>query len=142
MKNYFGIDLSGKSFLVVGLMIFMGVLSACGSPSASKSPVPTSQMQGAPAASVSYSKDVFPILEASCIKCHGVEKVNRGLDMTSYEKTMKGSVKGPVVLPGDAENSPLVNLIAAGKMPKQGNRLTQQQIDIIRAWIDQGAPNN
>jgi len=100
------------------------------------------EVQVAPVSSLSFSKDVYPIFEASCIKCHGVEKVSRGLDLTSYEKTMTGSVKGPVVLPGDAENSLLVKLTVEGKMPKQGAKLTPEQVEIVRNWVNQGAPNN
>ena len=156
------------SFMVPGLLIITVILSACGSPtsaaiteseeaqvaettttsSASTPEVslatdsPTEEAQVAPASSVSYSKDVYPIFEASCIKCHGVEKVSRGLDLTGYEKTMTGSVKGPVVLPGDADNSLLVKLSAEGKMPKQGAKLTPEQIEIVRNWVIQGALNN
>jgi len=168
MKNYFRNDFTSMSFLVSSLLIIMVILSACGSPttaattesevaqvaetttaSSAATPedsaatdLPTAEAQVAPASSVSYSKDVFPIFEASCIKCHGVEKVSRGLDLTSYEKTMTGSVKGPVVLPGDADNSLLVKLSVEGKMPKQGAKLTPEQIEVVRNWVIQGAPNN
>ena len=168
MKNNSRNDFTSMSFLVPGLLIITLILSACGSPTAeatveseiaqgaettivspSSTPevsaatdLPTAEVQVAPASSVSYSKDVYPIFEASCIKCHGVEKVSRGLDMTSYEKTMTGSVKGPVVIPGDADNSPLVKLSVEGKMPKQGTKLTPEQIEIVRNWVLQGAPNN
>ena len=169
MKKYLRGDITSKSFLVAGLIVFMVVMSACGSPTtvssieaedtqvvATETPssvstreesLPTSapteeEVQVAPVSSLSFSKDVYPIFEASCIKCHGVEKVSRGLDLTSYEKTMTGSVKGPVVLPGDAENSLLVKLTVEGKMPKQGEKLTPEQVEIVRNWVNQGAPNN
>ena len=170
MKKYLRGDITSKSFLVAGLIVFMIAMSACGSPTtvssleaedaqgvATETPssvstleesLPTSapteeeEVQAAPVSSLSFSKDVYPIFEASCIKCHGVEKVSRGLDLTSYEKTMTGSVKGPVVLPGDAENSLLVNLTVEGKMPKQGAKLTPEQVEIVRNWVNQGAPNN
>jgi mono/diheme cytochrome c family protein len=91
---------------------------------------------------VSYSKEILPILETSCVKCHGVEKVSRGLDLTSYEKAMAGSVKGPVIQPGDANNSSLVKVIEQGKMPKQGTKLTEAQLELIKNWVNQGAQNN
>lgn len=169
MKKYIRIDNTSKFSLVVGLIVLMIVISACGNPTtvslseaddaqvvATETPssestlevsLPTSapteeQARVASAPSLSYSKDVYPIFEASCIKCHGVEKVSRGLDLTSYEKTMTGSIKGPVVLPGDAENSLLVKLTVEGKMPKQGAKLTPEQVEIVRNWVSQGAPNN
>lgn len=93
-------------------------------------------------ATVSYSKEILPILETSCVKCHGVEKVSRGLDLTTYEKAMVGSVKGPVIQPGDASNSNLVKVIEQGKMPKQGTKLTKAQLELIKNWVNQGAQNN
>jgi mono/diheme cytochrome c family protein len=168
MKKYNRIEFTNKSYLVASLIVFVIALSGCGSPTtvstidaedvevvATEIPssvstldesiptgAPTVEVQVAPASSLSFSQDVYPIFEASCIKCHGVEKVSRGLDLTSYEKIMTGSVKGPVVLPGDPDNSPLVKLAAEGKMPKQGTKLTSEQIEIVRNWVSQGAPNN
>jgi mono/diheme cytochrome c family protein len=168
MRNFFRNGFTSILFLVSSLLIITVILSACGSPTteataeseiaqeaetptaspastpevSAATDLPTAEAQVAPASSVSYSKDVYPIFEASCIKCHGVDKVSRGLDLTSYEKTMTGSVKGPVVLPGDADNSPLVKLSVEGKMPKQGAKLTPEQIEIVRNWVLQGALNN
>jgi uncharacterized membrane protein len=100
---------------------------------------------------VSYSADVKPILEAKCLSCHteggeGYEKT--GLDMQSYETLMSGTRFGPVINPGDSLSSTLVILVEGRgdpsiKMPhgaKDG--LTDQEIAIIRTWIDQGAKNN
>jgi hypothetical protein len=134
------------------IMVVLGLLaSACGSPSSAVQPtVDTAAATSATPATgdlpskveVSYTKDIAPILEASCVKCHGVEKVSRGLDLTTYDKAMAGSVKGPVITAGDAENSLLYKLLVQGKMPKQGAKLTQAQIETIKAWIAQGALNN
>jgi uncharacterized membrane protein len=100
---------------------------------------------------VSYNADVRPILEAKCLSCHveggeGYEKT--GLDMQSYDALMSGTRFGPVINPGDALSSTLVILVEGRgdpsiKMPhgaKDG--LTDQEIAVIRTWIDQGAKNN
>ncbi len=168
MKNFVPNNFTSMPYLVSSLLLTMVFLSACGSPtsaaitesevaeaaettstSSASTPevsaatdLPTLEAQVASSSSVSYSRDVYPIFEATCIKCHGVEKVSRGLDLTSYEKTMTGSVKGPVVLPGDADKSLLVKLSVEGKMPKQGAKLTPEQIEIVRNWVIQGALNN
>lgn len=168
MEYYFRADSTSKSILVTGLLIILMSLSACGSsttssanevegsqPQSAETPASGSEVEGSlptnsptlegqvgSDSTLSYSNDVYPIFEASCIKCHGVEKVSRGLDLTSYEKTIAGSVKGPVILPGDADNSLLVKLVTEGKMPKQGAKLTPEQVEIVRKWISQGAPNN
>ena len=93
-------------------------------------------------ASVSFSKDVLPIFEQSCVKCHGGDKTEAALALKTYAQLTKGSENGPVIKPGDAANSFLVQQIVNGKMPKRANKLPQAQIDIIAAWVNAGAPNN
>lgn len=100
------------------------------------------------AAGVSFAGDVFPIIERRCIKCHGGPKedgslrIEEGLDMRTYAGLLAGSWNGPVIEPGDAERSYLVEQIVEGKMPKKEPRLLPGEIRAIRAWIDAGAPDN
>jgi RNA polymerase sigma factor (sigma-70 family) len=91
---------------------------------------------------VSFAGDVYPILENRCVKCHGGEKTEEGLVMTSYADLLKGSWNGPVLEPGDAENSFLVEQIVSGEMPKNDPRLLPAEIRVIRAWIEAGALDN
>jgi hypothetical protein len=51
-------------------------------------------------------------------------------------------MNGPVIEPGDPDNSYLVELIVKGEMPKRGDPLSPDQIEIITAWIEAGAPEN
>jgi hypothetical protein len=95
-----------------------------------------------PAGEVSYAKDVQPILESRCSQCHMGEHVNKDLHMDTYEALLTGSQNGPVIIPGNAAGSLLVQKVASGKMPKRGPQLTPVQIQIIKDWIDAGAPNN
>ncbi len=94
------------------------------------------------AASVSFSKDVMPIFENNCNKCHGVEQVKEGLDMRTYETLMAGSFNGTVITPGDANASFLVEQIVTGEMPKRKAQLLPEQIQLIIDWINAGALNN
>ena len=96
----------------------------------------------APSVEISYANDVRPILESRCGSCHMGEFVSEGLDMNTYESLLVGSQNGPVIIPGDANDSLLVQKITAGKMPKRGPKLTPAQIQIITDWIDAGALNN
>jgi len=91
---------------------------------------------------VSYAANVKPIFDAKCIKCHGVESTKEGLDMLTYENVMAGSFNGSVITPGDANNSILVDLIVRGKMPNRGQKLSDDEIQIIIDWVNQGALNN
>ena len=135
-----------SKLLIFTIMVLLGLLvSACGSPSSEVQPAAktvAATIDTPAKVEVSFAKDITPILETSCVKCHGVEKVSRGLDLTTYDKAMAGSIKGPVITAGDAENSLLYKLLVQGKMPKQGTKLTQAQIETIKAWIAQGALNN
>src|SRR6266566_1158887 len=98
---------------------------------------------------VTYDKDIKPIFEKSCIKCHGPEKQKGKLRLDSLASALKGGEDGKVVLPGDSAGSILVHNVAhVGDedeyMPPPDNKdkippLTPEQIGLIRAWIDQGA---
>ena len=96
----------------------------------------------APHTDVSYARDIRPILESRCGTCHMGEYVSEGLDMNTYDSLMAGSQNGPVIVPGDADNSPLVQKVTEGKMPKRGPKLTPAQIQTITDWVNAGALNN
>jgi hypothetical protein len=70
------------------------------------------------------------------------EFVSEGLDMNTYDSLMAGSQNGPVIVPGEANDSLLVQKVTEGKMPKRGPKLTPAQIQLITDWIDAGALNN
>ena len=91
---------------------------------------------------MSFSKEVLPIFQSVCVKCHGGENTNASLVLKSYADVMAGSENGPVVDPGKSGNSLLIELINNGKMPKRGPKLLPAQIRVITQWVDAGAPNN
>ncbi len=98
---------------------------------------------------VTYEKDIKPILEKSCVKCHSGEKAKAKLHLDSLEGAIKGGKEGPDIIPGKSGQSPLVYAVAhVGDeddfMPPPKNKanigpLTAEQVGLIRAWIDQGA---
>ena len=98
---------------------------------------------------VTYAKDIKPIFEKACFKCHGPDKQKSKLRLDSLEATLKGGENGPDVIPGKSAESTLVHNVAQiGEedyfMPPPDNKdkippLTKEQIGLIRAWIDQGA---
>lgn len=105
---------------------------------------PASSKQG-----IVYTTDIKPIFEKSCIKCHGSEKQKGKLRLDSLEAVLKGGEDGKVITPGKSTESMLVlNVSHVGDedmfMPPPDNKdkipkLSDEQIGIIRAWIDQGA---
>jgi mono/diheme cytochrome c family protein len=98
---------------------------------------------------VTYATDIKPILDASCIKCHGAQKPKAKLRLDSLEGVLKGGQDGKVVESGNSAKSMLVlNVAHVGDpddfMPPAKNKLgikqlTPEQVGLIRAWIDQGA---
>ena len=95
---------------------------------------------------LSYEKDIKPIFEKTCFKCHGPEKQKAKLRLDSLEAALKGSENGKVIDSGKSAKSVLVHNIARigdedDWMPPEGkgDPLTKEQIGLIRAWIDQGA---
>ncbi|MBI4324428.1 MAG: c-type cytochrome [Chloroflexi bacterium] len=94
---------------------------------------------------VTYAKDIKPIFEKTCFKCHGAEKQKGKLRLDSLEAALKGGENGADVLPGKSEKSILVHNVARldedSAMPPEGKAdpLTKEQVALIRAWIDQGA---
>lgn len=93
-------------------------------------------------ATVSFVTDIFPIIQSRCINCHGGDRTEEGLVMLTYAELMAGSDNGPVVMPGDAGNSLLAELVSTQKMPKRGPKLTPPQVQVIIDWINQGAVDN
>jgi uncharacterized membrane protein len=91
---------------------------------------------------VSFANDVTPILKSRCTNCHGGQKLEEELDLTSYAGLMAGSKNGPVVNPGDAANSPLGEALIEREMPKRGPKLSPEQAQLIIDWINQGALDN
>ena len=63
---------------------------------------------------VTYAKDIKPILDASCIRCHGAERPKGGLRLDSLEGALKGGKDGKVLVPGQSTKSKLVIAVTLG----------------------------
>lgn len=133
--------------LVSGLLAVL-VLAACGGGTpASSSPgietAPTTQVPVSSSASgATFSRDVQPILEANCTRCHGSTRQSGGLRLSSFSALMAGGLDGAVILPGDADGSLLVQLVSTGSMPRNASRLSDADQQTIRDWINAGALDN
>ncbi|HSJ86235.1 MAG TPA: cytochrome b/b6 domain-containing protein [Anaerolineales bacterium] len=89
-----------------------------------------------PSAPLTWDNSIGAMLQAKCTTCHGAAAM-AGLNLSSYADAMKGSNSGPVIVPGDATNSLLVQKQQAGGHPGQ---LTPDEIATLIEWIDAGAP--
>ncbi len=83
---------------------------------------------------ISYSQDIQPILTDYCTVCHGSNNAQAGIDLSTYEEVKKqaGNPRFYGAIIHDSKYSP---------MPP-GGQLIPCEIKAIKAWIDQGAPNN
>ena len=93
---------------------------------------------------VDFEQDVWPILERSCLSCHGATQQKGGYRLDDAAATLKGGdLYSPAVKPGDSAHSALVLIVAGAdpdlKMPQKGDPLSDDEVGILRAWIDQGA---
>ncbi len=91
---------------------------------------------------VDFARDIKPIFEASCIKCHGRGKAKGGFKLDTRETFLKGGDSGPVAEAGLSAESYLIELVSGldpdNVMPAKGSKLTTNQVGLLRAWIDQG----
>jgi len=98
---------------------------------------------GSAADAVDFARDIEPVIEKHCLVCHGPQQQMSGLRLDQKEAALKGGASGQDIKPGDSAGSRLIRLVsgADGKvMPPVGARLSAAEIDLLRAWIDAGAP--
>src|SRR5438045_2190731 len=99
----------------------------------------------APAATrqINFAQDIQPIFVEHCLGCHGPKKQEAEFRLDAKEIAMKGGELGPAILPGKSSESLLVRFVGGIEpdhiMPKKGDRLSSEQVSVLRAWIDQGA---
>jgi hypothetical protein len=92
-----------------------------------------------------YATQVYPILDANCVSCHGESKTSGGLRLDFYEELVRGGKHGLAIVPGNPDKSLLLTRITLPSshklfMPAEGKPpLHAEQIALIRAWIQQGA---
>jgi mono/diheme cytochrome c family protein len=91
---------------------------------------------------VDFVADVQPIFRAHCFKCHAQDNEKGGLNLGRRSRALDGGNSGPILISGDSAGSRLIHLVAAidkdRVMPPEGERLTNAEIGVLRAWIDQG----
>lgn len=93
---------------------------------------------------IDFGKEIQPILENACLKCHGNDKPKGRFMLDTREHALKGGNGGPAIISGSSADSPLIHFVARlvedSEMPPdgKGEPLTPEQIGLLRAWIDQG----
>ena len=98
---------------------------------------------------VDFAKQIKPLLERSCVTCHGPDKQRSAFRAHSRESLLKGGNSGfAVVVPGKSTQAPLLDYVRGRvegmEMPPRPKRdrfaaLTKEEVALVRAWVRQGA---
>ncbi|MDP7204848.1 MAG: c-type cytochrome domain-containing protein, partial [Pirellulaceae bacterium] len=108
----------------------------------------TTAFAAKPASENSQQRDFFeqkirPLLVRHCYECHGAKKQEAGLRLDTRDAWREGGDGGPVIIPGDPENSRLIAAVKQDdpdlKMPPGGKKLRPDEITDLEQWIRQGA---
>ncbi len=89
-----------------------------------------------------FATQVSAILTAKCAKCHGGDSTQGEFDLMTAEGLLIGGASGPAVVPGKASESRLLRLVRHEEdphMPHEADKLTDEEIAHLAAWIDAGA---
>ncbi len=111
-------------------------------------PAPTAPpATGAPR--VNFVTQIKPILERSCVACHGGTRSRGQFRLDRREALLKGGESGtPAIVPGQSAKSPLIDYVSdrvpESEMPPVSERqrfpaLAPAEVALLRAWVDQGA---
>lgn len=93
----------------------------------------------------SWSRDVAPVLEAKCWRCHGPDKHKGDLALHTPAALLAGGETGPAIVPGEPQSSALIARVTLplddmDHMPPEGKpQPSAEEIELLRAWIAAGA---
>ena len=95
-------------------------------------------------AEVDFAKEIQPIFEKHCYECHGEKKQKSGFRLDSKEIAFRGGESGkPSIVAGKSAESELVKKVSSSDpdevMPPKGERLSGEQVALLKKWIEQGA---
>ncbi|MEX2673504.1 MAG: DUF1553 domain-containing protein [Phycisphaeraceae bacterium] len=102
-------------------------------------------MAGDPAsAAVDFQRDIEPILAENCYDCHGDRRQRGGLRLDYRNLALLGGDSGAAVEAGNPDHSRLITRVVGGddeaeRMPPDGPYLDEEEVELLRAWIDEGA---
>ena len=92
---------------------------------------------------INFEDHVKPILRDKCLSCHNTNKKSSDLDLSSYSSLMQGGASGASIQPGDSGASYMYSLMSHQSepfMPPNADKLPDETLEIVRKWIEGGAP--
>ncbi|EMI22943.1 Cytochrome C, Planctomycete domain protein, partial [Rhodopirellula maiorica SM1] len=93
---------------------------------------------------VDYFKQIRPLLESRCYDCHRGGKAKGDLRLDDHASVLTGGdYDGPAIVPGHVDQSALIDRITSDDedviMPPKGEPLTDEEVSLLRRWIQEGA---
>ena len=90
-----------------------------------------------------FQDKILPLFDRNCLVCHGSTVQRAGLDLRTRQSALRGSANGPVIRPGNAQQSLLYQLVTHQKEPAMpmGGKLGGDEITAIAAWINSLSPH-
>lgn len=103
-------------------------------------PIPVVGEQGSAHGGVDFFQSkVAPLLAKHCLECHDTNAREGALDLSRKDAAFKGGDSGEAIIPGNAEESSLWESVYFGDMPEDRDPLSQEEQDILKDWINDGA---
>jgi hypothetical protein len=102
-------------------------------------PMPPSPPPAPERTALTYEKHILPIMQRSCISCHGERKRKGKLDLRTLVSVKRGGESGAAVKPGNSDDSLLLETVVSNRMPPDKRKLTEAEKQLIRDWIFSGA---
>src|SRR5256885_6847231 len=123
-----------KRPLTISVLVFLW--TGCGVALAKITPEQAKSLPPPASRKVDFVKEIKPIFEASCIKCHGRGRTKGDLSIESRETLIKGGESGPAIIPGKSAESHLIELVAGlgpdMVMPRKGKRLAPDRKSVVQ----------
>jgi WD40 repeat protein len=134
----------------LGLLTCASVRGASQAAQQTSAPAPATSSAVPPATPLAktapdFARDVLPIIETNCLRCHSAAAQKGGLVMDTHEDLMQGGENGAVLTPGNSQTSRLIKMVQGEVkpvMPEKGARLRPEDIATFKAWIDAGAKDS
>ncbi|MBI3863108.1 MAG: DUF1549 domain-containing protein [Planctomycetia bacterium] len=121
---------------LIALLAFSAAL-----PASAEEPKSGAKQAGKP---IDFAHDVAPIIQKRCAKCHTGTQKKGGLSFNTRQSLLAGGDGGAAVVPEKSAESELIERVASKeadlRMPPEGERLTAEQIDLLKRWIDADLP--
>lgn len=131
--------------LLLGALVILSNFWLCQTDATAEDQTPASP-QTATDEPVDFMRDVKPIFQTHCVKCHGPSKQEGGLRLDHRATALRGGDSGSLLTAGKSEESEIYSRISESdvslRMPPEGKDnkpLSGDQIALIKRWIDEGA---